>query len=90
MNIYRPFLLLFVLILAVLSPLYVYAQDDTASGNSLPAVFELVEPREAATVVGKKPPIRFRFLEIERIQGFVAILDDTGITAVVQQDQYGF
>ncbi len=77
------------LIIAVF-PLTAFAENEPPLDNNQPGVFELIEPLEQSTVVGKQPAVRFRFLETDRIEGYVAILDGADITAVVQQDQYDF
>lgn len=65
-----------------------------AEGPALEAdpgeVFDLIAPHEQSTAIGKQPAIRFRFQNLESVQGYLAILDGTDITALVQQDQYDF
>jgi hypothetical protein len=61
-----------------------------AAGNAPPPVFQLLEPAAGTTVVSRRPLIRFAFTRIEQVSGYIAILDNIDISALVVQEGEAF
>ncbi len=86
-----PILLVLLFVMAWASRAVPALAAGESSAESNPSgIIELIDPQEQSTVVGKQPVIRFRFSSLENVEGYLAILDGTDITALVRQDQYDF
>jgi hypothetical protein len=56
------------------------------AGATAEPVFRLLEPAAGTTVISRRPVIRFAFSQIDRISGYIAILDNVDISAMVTQE----
>lgn len=78
------------LFLTLFMVLSAQAADETPAAERSAGAVELISPQAHATIVDKQPEVRFRFADLETVEGYLAILDGTDITALIRQEQYDF